>query len=301
MHIRKWLVLSPVTINSSLYRSKGALQLPLTSIVEIYKAGKVRTVMMLRDSKDPEIRNNPPDVTTATKWKAEEETEKIIADLKHRDIVGAVQNDRKGLGSDPFKPFSAMNQRERRTAVSGKIKDLESERREVHLIQCSQQGQVVRWEENVVERKLSWNEIWNWNTSRLSFLLRSTYDVLPSPANLVRWKVSDDDNCRCGKRGTLKHILSNCTKALDRYTWRHNEVLKSSTELPKNRLRESILENGLKSRQENNRSLSSDQDSRVSISRRSQQQTMRRGMEAGRSAQISLGVNGSSQYQHRKS
>ena len=226
IHIRKWLGLPRVTNNSSLYRSKGALQLPLTSIVEIYKAGKVRTVMMLRDSKDPEIRNNPPDVTTATKWKAEEETEKIIADLKHRDIVGAVQNDRKGLGSDPFKPFSAMNQRERRTAVSGKIKDLESERREVHLIQCAQQGQVVRWEENVVERKLSWNEIWNWNMSRLSFLLRSTYDVLPSPANLVRWKVSDDDNCRCGKRGTLKHILSNCTKALDRYTWRHNEVLK---------------------------------------------------------------------------
>ena len=56
--------------------------------------------------------------------------------------------------------------------------------------------------------------------------MRSTYDVLPSPANLVRWKVSDDDNCRCGKRGTLKHILSNCIKALDRYTWRHNEVLK---------------------------------------------------------------------------
>ena len=36
-YIRKWLGL-PRTINtSSLYRRKGALQLPLTSIVEIYK------------------------------------------------------------------------------------------------------------------------------------------------------------------------------------------------------------------------------------------------------------------------
>ena len=51
-YIRKWLGL-PRTINtSSLYRQKGALQLPLSSIVEIYKAGKVRTVMMLRESRD---------------------------------------------------------------------------------------------------------------------------------------------------------------------------------------------------------------------------------------------------------
>ena len=57
-------------------------------------------------------------------------------------------------------------------------------------------------------------------------MVRSTYDVLPSPTNLVRWKISNDNRCRCGKRGTLKHILSNCEKALERYTWRHNEVLK---------------------------------------------------------------------------
>ena len=85
---------------------------------------------------------------------------------------------------------------------------------------------MTKWEENVVERRISWNEIWNWSTSRLSFLVRSTYDVLPSPTNLVRWKVAADDKCRCGKTGTMKHILSNCSLALNRYTWRHNEVLK---------------------------------------------------------------------------
>ena len=226
VHIRKWLGLPRMTNTSALYRSNGALQLPLTSIVEIYKAGKVRTVMMLRDSKDPEIRNNPPDVITSKKWKAEEETDLIIADLKHRDIVGAVQSDRKGVGSDPFKPFSSMNEKERRGAVCSRVKQLEAERRDLHLIQCAQQGQVVQWEENVIERKVSWGEIWNWSTSRLSFLVRSTYDVLPSPANLVRWKISSDDTCRCGKHGTMKHILSNCAMALERYTWRHNQVLK---------------------------------------------------------------------------
>ena len=74
-YIRKWLGL-PRTINtSSLYRQKGALQLPLTSIVEIYEAGKVRTVMMLRESKDQEINGKTPGVRTARKWKAEVATD----------------------------------------------------------------------------------------------------------------------------------------------------------------------------------------------------------------------------------
>ena len=88
-----------------------------------YKVGKVRTVMMLRDLRDPEIRNNPPDIVMARKWITEEETDNIISDLKHWDIVGAVQPDQRGIGSDPFKPFSSMNTRERRLAVSSKVKE----------------------------------------------------------------------------------------------------------------------------------------------------------------------------------
>ena len=34
--------------------------------------------MMLRESRDGEVRCNPPEVQTARKWKAEEETNKII-------------------------------------------------------------------------------------------------------------------------------------------------------------------------------------------------------------------------------
>ena len=115
---------------------------------------------------------------------------------------------------------------------------MEAEGREVHLIQCVQQGQVTRWEEHVVERKIGWSDIWEWNTLRLSFLLQSTYDVLPSPVNLVRWKVQKVDKCRCGKLGTMKHILSNCLLALNRYTWRHNEVLKVLTEMAKKQVEE---------------------------------------------------------------
>ena len=117
-YIRKWLGLPRITNTAALYRKDGALQLPLTSVVEIYKAGKVRTVMILRESRDGEVRSNPPEVQTARKWKAEEETNKIITALEHRDVVGAVQDDRKGLGYNLFKPFSQMGPRERRDAVT---------------------------------------------------------------------------------------------------------------------------------------------------------------------------------------
>ena len=128
-----------------------------------------------------------------------------------------------------------MSQRNRRKAAAGQVRKMEAEWRDVHLIQCAQQGQVTRWEELVAERKIGWSDIWEWNTSRLSFLLRSTYDVLPSPVNLVRWKVQEADKCRCGKLWTMKHILSNCHQALNR---RHSEVLKVFTEMAKEQVEE---------------------------------------------------------------
>ena len=203
-----------------------------------YKAGKVRTVMMLRESRDGEVKSNPPDVRTARKWKAEDETNNIITHLEHRDIVGAGQCDRRGIGYNPFKPFSQMVPRERREAVTSQVQEMEKERREVHLIQCAHQGQVTSWEEGVVERKISWNEIWQWNTSRLSFLIRSTYDVLPSLVNLKRWGIEEEDMCKCGVKATMKHILSNCKLALNRYTWRHNEVLRVFVDAVKKQVEE---------------------------------------------------------------
>lgn len=223
--VRKWLCLPKMTNSAALYGRGGALELPLTAITELYKQGKVRTVMMLKDSKDDTIRSDPPKVKTARKWNAEFETEDIISELQHRDIVGASQDDRAGLGKNPFKPFSTMRGAEKRNAICATVKKREDEKRRLHLVQCPVQGQVTRWEESVIERKIGWKEIWQWTTSRTSFLIRSTYDVLPSPSNLVRWRIAENGNCRCGRRGTMKHILSNCQLALDRYTWRHNLIL----------------------------------------------------------------------------
>ncbi len=68
-----------------------------------------------------------------------------------------------------------------------------------------------------------------WEPAQLSILLKSTYDTLPSPANLVRWKVSEESKCQCGQYGTLRHILSACPMGQkDQYTWRHKGYWRSS-------------------------------------------------------------------------
>ena len=89
------------------------------------------------------------------------------------------------------------------------------------------QGTWTRW--TTPERSLSWADIWQYEPLRLKFLLRSVYDVLPSPVNLCHWNLTDNPKCiLCEKRGTLDHIMSSCKVALSqgRYRWRHGTVLR---------------------------------------------------------------------------
>ena len=131
------------------------------------------------------------------------------------------------------------NEKEKRDAVVKEVKRSEQEKRYLHLVQCNQQGQCLRWEEQVIERKITWKEIWEWEPARLSFLIKSTYDMLPTPVNLLRWKISEDNKCKCGKIGTLRHILSACPLGLkERFTWRHNEVLRVFSKYLKEKIKQ---------------------------------------------------------------
>ncbi|KAL3973956.1 proto-oncogene serine/threonine-protein kinase Pim-1 [Sarotherodon galilaeus] len=85
----------------------------------------------------------------------------------------------------------------------------------------------MNWE-SVEKRKLSWSEIWGMESNRLSFIIRETYDVLPSPINLQLWFGKDPSCPLCTVPATLKHISVGCRTSLTqgRYTWRHNQVLR---------------------------------------------------------------------------
>ncbi|XP_061886207.1 uncharacterized protein LOC133636324 isoform X3 [Entelurus aequoreus] len=89
----------------------------------------------------------------------------------------------------------------------------------------AQQGRWMRWE-GVERRTITWSEIWSMESNRLSFIIRATYDVLPSPTNLHLWYGVDPACLQCTVPATLKHILVGCKTSLTqgRYTWRHKQA-----------------------------------------------------------------------------
>ena len=64
---------------------------------------------------------------------------------------------------------------------------------------------------------------------QLSFILRASFDTLPTPLNQRRWKMRIDASCDLckSKSPTVLHILNYCPTALNqkRFTWRHESVL----------------------------------------------------------------------------
>ena len=111
--------------------------------------------------------------------------------------------------------------------VINEIRMNEDSRRVQKAVQQPQQGQWTNWD-NALQRFLTWNNIWHVVPLRISFLIRSVYDLLPSNANLVRWGKKEDPTCPLWNgRQTTEHVFSLCKVALSqgRYTWRHNRVL----------------------------------------------------------------------------
>ena len=92
----------------------------------------------------------------------------------------------------------------------------------------SVQGQWTKWC-NYVRMDLSWKSLLSLPRPLISFCVGATYDTLPSPSNLHRWRISTETSCfLCGKSVcTVAHILGGCKKSLDqgRFTYRHDSVL----------------------------------------------------------------------------
>ena len=95
-------------------------------------------------------------------------------------------------------------------------------------VALGRQGLWTRWE-SVERKRLSWRDVWAMEARSLSFAIRATYDVLPTPTNLHQWFGKDPGCVLCSRPASLRHILTGCKTALTqgRYTWRHNQVLKS--------------------------------------------------------------------------
>ena len=83
---------------------------------------------------------------------------------------------------------------------------------------------------NYVEQDFSQVSLMAMPSNLTSFCLASTYDTLPSPTNLKRWRITTETMCTlCSKDVcTTAHILGACKVSLlqGRYTFRHDTVLR---------------------------------------------------------------------------
>ena len=225
-YLRKWLGVPRSLTSGALYCSTSKLTLPTTALTEEYKVAKARIYLMMRDSKDPVVKQAKPEVSSGRKWKVAEAVEQAESRLRLKEIVGATQQDRRGLGWKETRWWSKRSEEGRREMVTAELRQMAEEERQVKAVGQPQQGASTTWE-GTDSRNISWTTLKTMQPTRISMLLRSVYDLLPTPTNLRRWKESESDKCSlCGKRGTLEHVLSGCSASLLKYTWRHNQVLK---------------------------------------------------------------------------
>ncbi len=187
--------------------------------------------LTIETSPDDCVSNAGVTFPTGRKWKVQSAVDLATARLKHKDIVGKVCIGRHGLGfgeAEEYRRWDTADCKGKRKMVANEIRKMEEEKRMARAVGMASQGAWMKWE-SAVAKKISWRTLWKMEPVRLQFAIRSTYDLLPTPTNLVRWGKSDVDKCSlCSGTGHLEHILSSCKTALTqrRFTWRHNMVLR---------------------------------------------------------------------------
>ena len=147
---------APLLLNSwPLYRNRNA-PAPFSSITKEFKVGKARLHLMLRDSSDDVICQVQPEVRTGTKWSAAKSVQEAEASLQIKEVIGAAQTGRAGLGSNPHQWFSCEDNR-RDMVITG-LKMIEEEKIVATAAGRAKQCAWMNWEE-AETRKLSWSSL----------------------------------------------------------------------------------------------------------------------------------------------
>ena len=183
----------------------------------------------MHDSQDPLVANYIPQLKTGS-WHVEEAVTTTESDVKNKLISGHHQFGRKGLGYSPG-PKIPSNRSTKLYCkfISSHYKNIDDTYSISKAVQLQVQGQWTQWI-NYIQNDFSWKSLLALPVNLVSFCLASTFDVLPSPSNIRRWKISTDAACTLCRKDvcTTAHILGACKVALKqgRYTFRHDVVLR---------------------------------------------------------------------------
>ena len=229
VHIRKWLKLPKSITSLSFYSSALPCPLPVRSLTSVLKSSKISRHLLLKYSQDPSVSSCVPKLQ-AGHWQVEEAVQACETDPRHKSIIGHHQHSRYGLGYiKSSKIPSNKSSRDYRTFISNHHKEIDDTYAISKAVQLKVQGQWTRWV-NYIQQNFSWKSLLAMPVNLSSFCISSTYDTLPSPSNLKRWKLTTEASCfLCNKDTcTTSHILGACKVALSqgRFTFRHDNVLR---------------------------------------------------------------------------
>ena len=161
--IKKWLGVPNSLTNVALYCSSTKLKLPTLSFVEEYELGKAWLFQMLRDSRDPLVKNVQPSMITGRKRKAKIGVENAESALRMKRIIGTVANGKAGLGLHPQCWWSKESMLNWRKMASGEIHHLEEVRRFIIAVGHRKQrhglsGRMQKTELSHGETLSTWNQ-----------------------------------------------------------------------------------------------------------------------------------------------
>ncbi|CAI9725189.1 Hypothetical predicted protein [Octopus vulgaris] len=202
--------------------------MPLTSLVDEYIISKERLQSMLSESRDTVIQDNPPDLNTGRMWEVTEVMRQLDEMTQHAEVHGVMIDGRAAVGFIKREQFwSESSEQEHRKLHDQQVRQLENERHLCHAAQQAQQYQWLNWDD-IEKLELKWSDRWRVSAGHLQALIRTAYDVHLSPPISKQWGIQESQQCPlCGKYGSLKNMLSACSKALQSgwYTFGHNFVL----------------------------------------------------------------------------
>lgn len=228
-YLRRWLGFPRSLSSSALSGTSNILQLPVSGLVEEFMVTRTREALQYRDSRDPKVASAGIQVKTGRKWSAGKALEVAESRLRQKALVGSIATGHAGIGYFPTTRVENPKGKERQHLIQEEVRAGVEEVRASRMVGLGQQGAWTKWN-NVLQRKITWSNIWKADFHRIRFLVQAVYDVLPSPANLHVWGKTETPSCpQCSGWGSLEHLLSSCPKALGegRYRWRHDQVLKA--------------------------------------------------------------------------
>ena len=224
--LKKWMSIPKNLSTSCMYSKSSKLKMPFTSLTEDFKVSKVRNLVTFQESNDPCIKGAEIEVDEGRKANTRKEIEEAKSKLRIQEITGIPNIGREGLGTRKAQYYSKSSDKERRQMIIKAVREKEEHQRVVNMTMLSQQGAHLKWE--VPQRRLNQTDLIGMPEEKLKFLIKSIYDLLPTPANKNKWFDTNETCLLCGENGTLNHILAGCKVALKqgRYKWRHDRVLK---------------------------------------------------------------------------